>query len=334
MITIIIRGGCGIVWMAIDKNNKEYAIKQIVKKCKISNTQLTLAHNAQIAKREIDMLNYLSSLPNTSDIMVSYKGYHENTNDIWIIFEKGGYSLSNLTFKIKGEFLNSERVYAIKKGYFLKDLMTNLNQFKHLIKSILSFIHFISKLGIVHSDIKPENILISYNKESFLIEKIKVIDFGSAFFISNPLNFSSNTPEYMSPEITSLLEKSASSKEIIKFLWTLADYPSCIDIWSLGVSLLELVLACPLWMSYKAKVIIRNRTIYKTGLFGVKGREGNKIFSKQAEVSQNVHGLLEDCLIEDPEQRNMFGDLIKAMIEIDYTKRIKPCEALKHPFLN
>ena len=50
-------------------------------------------------------------------------------------------------------------------------------------------------------------------------------------------------------------------------------------MWSLGVTLLELVLACPLWMSYKAKVVIRDKVIYKTGLFGVKGRESGKIYT-------------------------------------------------------
>ncbi len=44
----------------------------------------------------------------------------EDNNDIWFSFEKGGKSLSTLNFKIKGEFINNERIYYIQKGIFQK----------------------------------------------------------------------------------------------------------------------------------------------------------------------------------------------------------------------
>ena len=37
------------------------------------------------------------------------------------------------------------------------------------------------KFGIVHSDIKPDNILVEINKTQTDISSIKLIDFGSAF---------------------------------------------------------------------------------------------------------------------------------------------------------
>jgi len=37
------------------------------------------------------------------------------------------------------------------------------------------------KFGIVHSDIKPDNILVEINKAQTDISSIKLIDFGSAF---------------------------------------------------------------------------------------------------------------------------------------------------------
>ena len=91
------------------------------------------------------------------------------------------------------------------------------------------------------------------------------------------------------------------------------EFPWCIDMWSLGVTLLELVLACPLWMSYKAKVVIRDKVIYKTGLFGVKGRESGKIYSKQVEMVKNLKKLLNESLIDDGEQRALFCDLLSKM---------------------
>jgi serine/threonine protein kinase len=199
----------------------------------------------------------------------------EDNNDIWLVFEKGGRSLSSLIFKIKGEFLGNERIYSIKKGRFLMYLIDDINNLKNFIKKLLHFINFLNENGIVHCDLKPENILIDYEKvldtdcstPKYLFSDLKVIDFGSAFYINNPENFSSNTPEYMSPEITDLIEKNASSKDLSNFLKNLKQWPWCVDIWSLGVTILEIILSCPLWMNYKSKVIINGKVYLKFNLF-------------------------------------------------------------------
>ena len=44
-------------------------------------------------------------------------------------------------------------------------------------------------------------------------------------------------------------------------------YINSIDIWSAGITLLELCLCCPIWMSYKAKIIVNGKTKFTTGLF-------------------------------------------------------------------
>lgn len=195
------------------------------------------------------------------DIYTSF----EDNQDIWFSLERGGKSLSSLIFKIKGEFLENERIYSVKKGLFLMNLLSgNLIQFKILIRSLLQAISFISSNGIVHSDFKPENILVEYEgntDKDFRITSVKVIDFGSAFYATNPSSFNSNTPEYMCPEITELLELTSYHKEKAKFLYDLVDHPWVVDVWSLGITLLELVVSCPIWMSFKAKVIIQGKVL-------------------------------------------------------------------------
>jgi serine/threonine protein kinase len=341
LIIIFYRGGCGVVWLCQDSQGNQYALKQIAKKNK---SESILANNnvgTMIARREIEILNCLNSKlleyenPN-QNYLITLVDSIDDHNDIWLIFEKGGKSLSSLTFKIKGEFLGNERIYSIKKGKFLCYLFEDINNLKNFIRKLLTFIKFLNLNGVVHCDMKPENILIDFdtNDENKLeMKKLKIIDFGSSFFINNPDNFSSNTPEYMSPEITDLIERNASSKEVTNFLKSLKQWPSCVDIWSLGVTILELILSCPLWMSYKAKVVIHGKTKYKTGLFGVKGRSGAKIYNKQIEVANSINKLMNDSLVNDESDKAELGDLLGKMLDLNYKTRITPEDALNHPFL-
>ena len=43
--------------------------------------------------------------------------------------------------------------------------------------------HF-TKIGVVHADLKPDNILVAFDEETETIKSLKVIDFGSAFILS------------------------------------------------------------------------------------------------------------------------------------------------------
>lgn len=40
-----------------------------------------------------------------------------------------------------------------------------------------------SRLGIVHADLKPDNILIEYDEDTYALTSLKIIDFGSAFML-------------------------------------------------------------------------------------------------------------------------------------------------------
>lgn len=345
---ICIRGGTAIVWLVKDKAGKTYAMKQITKKSSINsygyNIGVDSEQSSLAAFREYKILKTLldSKDIDVKNMVIGVADFLEDNNDIWIVFEKGGSSLSNLNFKLKGEFSQGERIYSIKKGYFLKFLFDDLNNLKILIRKLLYFIDFLNNYGIVHCDLKPENILIDFDpsklkKDSICVKevfsRIKIIDFGSAFFIDNPENFSGNTPEYMTPEMNDLIEKKTPAREMTAFLKSLKSNPWSIDIWSLGVSILEMAIACPLWMNYKAKVTVQGRVIYKTGLFGVNGRDSTKIYNKQVEVSKSVGKLMQDSLIVKDNEKSLLADLLSQMLDLDYRKRISPLKALEHPFL-
>ena len=331
-IKLLGKGGCGIVWLCyknISNENKEYAVKQISKKNNNNQSLLNIARN------EINILKYLNEKNNTHcDIIPKIFDHYEDNNDIWFSYEKGGNSLSTLSFKIKGEFEKGERIYNIQKGVFIKYLFSNIMQFKFFIKKILYGIDFINSQGIIHADIKPENILIEYSNINniFEIKKIKIIDYGSSFNYITALNINSNTPEYLCPEITNL----NLNKNFLQNLKENKNYINCIDIWSLGVTILELCLSCPIWMSYKSKILLNEKYYYTFGYFGCKGREGNKIYQKQIDLSKNLKKILNNSLVYmfDKSNKDMFIDLLGKMLEFNYKKRINIKQALNHPFFN
>ncbi len=66
-------------------------------------------------------------------------------------------------------------------------------------------------------------------------------------------------------------------------------------------------------------------------MFSPKGRQ--KIHEKQIEVVNNIENVLKNTFIEDSYQKELVIDLLKKMLNIDYSKRISPEELLEHNFL-
>lgn len=80
----------------------------------------------------------------------------------------------------------------------------------------LSFVH---KMGLVHSDIKPENILLA----SYSRARVKVIDFGSSCYLTDRQSSYIQSRSYRAPEVVLGLS-----------------YNGKIDVWSLGCVIAEM----------------------------------------------------------------------------------------------
>ena len=98
---------------------------------------------------------------------------------------------------------------------------------------------------------------------------------------------------------------------------------------------MELCLCCPIWMSYKSKILINGKSSYSFGYFGCRGRDGNKIYQKQIELSKNLGKILKNSLLYlmNKDDREKFVNLLGKMIEFDYKKRIMIKDAINHEFL-
>lgn len=145
-------------------------------------------------------------------------------------------------------------------------------------QALLQALSLFKIAGIVHSDLKSENIMLTLDYKNKKITQIKIIDFGSCFDFSKVNDkIEVTTPEYLPPEILEFIEFKKmnimnaynetvkSQLNIAKKLWAWS-----IDVWSLGVVILEMIIGFPVWMSYKGRVVLHEfSTSVMTGIFGV-----------------------------------------------------------------
>jgi serine/threonine protein kinase len=89
----------------------------------------------------------------------------------------------------------------------------------YITRQCLVALDFVHKIGLVHSDIKPENILLA----SYSRAKIKVIDFGSSCYLTDRQSSYIQSRSYRAPEVVLGLP-----------------YDGRIDIWSLGCVVAEM----------------------------------------------------------------------------------------------
>ena len=101
---------------------------------------------------------------------------------------------------------------------------------QHILRQLVEVIAFLHSKGIVHRDLKSENILLNYNtKEAkdnidILNSELKLIDFGTATTKIN--NTVKGSPLTMDPNILRMWI--TGKKDAIP-------YDEKIDIWSLGI---------------------------------------------------------------------------------------------------
>ncbi|XP_026472877.1 homeodomain-interacting protein kinase 2-like isoform X2 [Ctenocephalides felis] len=231
-----------------------------------------------------------------------------------------------------------------------------------ILQQVLTAMLKLKQLGLIHADLKPENImLVDPVRQPY---RVKVIDFGSASHVSKAVcNTYLQSRYYRAPEI-------------------ILGLPFCeaIDMWSLGCVVAELFLGWPLYPGSSEYDQIRNisqtqglptehmlNNASKTTKFfyrdmdstypfwrlktpeeyeaetGIKSKEARKyIFNCLDDIGQvNVPTDLEGGqLLAEKADRREFVDLLKRMLTMDQNlvkfqeRRITPGEALNHAFVN
>ncbi|XP_018369139.1 PREDICTED: homeodomain-interacting protein kinase 2 isoform X8 [Trachymyrmex cornetzi] len=230
-----------------------------------------------------------------------------------------------------------------------------LKYIRPILQQVLTALLKLKQLGLIHADLKPENImLVDPMRQPY---RVKVIDFGSASHVSKAVcNTYLQSRYYRAPEIILGLP-----------------YCEAIDMWSLGCVVAELFLGWPLYPGSSEYDQIRyisqtqglptehmlNNASKTTKFFyrdmdstypfwrlktpeeheaetGIKSKEARKyIFNCLDDIGQvNVPTDLDGGqLLPEKADRREFIDLLKRMLTMDQERRITPGEALNHAFV-
>uniref|UniRef100_A0A453Z3B1 non-specific serine/threonine protein kinase n=1 Tax=Anopheles quadriannulatus TaxID=34691 RepID=A0A453Z3B1_ANOQN len=229
-----------------------------------------------------------------------------------------------------------------------------LKYIRPILQQVLTALLKLKQLGLIHADLKPENImLVDPNRQPY---RVKVIDFGSASHVSKTVcNTYLQSRYYRAPEI-------------------ILGLPFCeaIDMWSLGCVVAELFLGWPLYPGSSEYDQIRYvwttqglptehmlNSASKTAKFFYRDVDSTYPFwrlktpeeheaetnNKSKEARKYIFNCLDDIgqvnvptdieggqLLAEKTDRREFIDLLKRMLTIDQERRITPGEALNHSF--
>ena len=189
-------GHFGKVMKCRNKKNGDYFAVKIINKTKLNHSDLNLIRQEK---------NFLELIKNEN--IISLKDFYEDKQSIYFVtdFYEGGDLLSYLEEKQKSNEKISEKNCA------------------RIIRKIAQGIQYLNCFGIVHRDIKSENIMFA---RACNIKTIKIIDLGvcKTLTYGKKANEPIGTNGYISPEI-----------------YMHSEYSFNIDIWSLGVILYLLV---------------------------------------------------------------------------------------------
>jgi len=252
--------------------------------------------------------------------------------------------------------------YLLENGQ--ENYFQHMGRLKWITKQILTALQFLHNMNLIHSDVKPENILF----ESYSRAKVKLIDFGSSCFLRDRQSSYIQSRSYRAPEVILGLP-----------------YDSKIDVWSLGCVVAEM---------YTNQVTFLNNSIVSMlsrieaicGAFPKhmreQGRHGNKYFTRSGLLFRKVKAGENDGdehmmgsmatfstdgasseafeyieiyrpkmttlserlgfpidLMERPrktvqdEEHAMFTDFVQSLLTIDPEARPTTAEALRHPWI-
>lgn len=284
------------------------------------------------AKKEIEILTMLGKTLQPRDAhLITLLGAFVFREHTCLVFE-----LLNMNLL---EYLQQHR----DKGLDLRTIRT-------ICRQLLVALDALVAAGVIHCDLKPENVLLEESPQTSSRCNVRVIDFGSACMHDDDIHTYIQSRFYRAPEV--LLG---------------ARVTSAIDTWSLGCIVAELFLGRPLFAGSSEydqlvqiqsllgplpPVLLQGR---KASLFFMCDETGYSMRSfAQYSVSiqsstgkpvkephmgarfrtaQSLPEFAAEMLSTDPANASLLADFLSLLLALDPAKRAPPREALMHRFL-
>ena len=304
VLKLLGRGSFGQVYKCFDHKTQEHVALKIIKTSK--------QHSSQ-AKNEIKILQLIASTQLESTLSTTSHKI-DSPSELFVQI------LDSFTFRghicIILELL-SKNLYDVQKSKNYRSFPQSL--LKKLSIQILNSLRFLRSLGIIHCDLKPENILLKTADK----EGVKLVDFGSSCKLGEKIFTYIQSRFYRAPEV------------ILRI-----GYSFPIDMWSFGCILAELAIGRPLFPADCEKELLKLIIQIKGEVpeeILKKSLRRNDLFSK-GKVLRDDLGILGEPVSNKLEEvlpgGEIFVDFIEKCLEWDPDRRMKPEEALRHPWLS
>ena len=275
--------------------------------------------------KEISILETLGAAdPTDTKHMIRLLTSFEHKGHLCLVFENLSLNLREL----------------LKK--FGRDVGLNIKAIRSYAQQLFLGLSLLRKCGIIHADLKPDNVLCSDNHAH-----IKICDLGSAAPV---------TDNEIAPYLVSRFYR---APEIMLGI----DYDTGIDVWSIGCTLFELYTGKILFTGrnnngmlkaimecrgpFPNKLLRRGRMTFDhfDDMLNFYSREEDKlsgrVFTKQMTFKKATRDLRSRVIpkgkkmVDEGERRDveLFLDLLDKCLDLRPEKRISPSDALRHPFI-
>jgi hypothetical protein len=238
-------GSYGNVLLGKDEKTKEQVAIKIIDKANKSQKLL------EYIKIEVEIMKFCNN-----ENIIKFVDYFENADQIFIV----------------QEFLKGGDLY----NYHL-DVMKSQTEEKLriIMRQLGNGIKYLHEYGIIHRDIKPQNIMLA---DQSALMKIKIVDFG----LSKVVGSNEKTSEFLGTI-------NFSAPEVVRKI----GYNNKIDIWSLGILIYFLLFDnLPFNDPDKQKLNVVSNICYK-----------ELVIPHIPKISQELTDLLKLCLEKEYERR-------------------------------